>query len=119
MQVMKKSLLPVDEPLKQQYERLRQSLAKVGWISQGSVVDRSKLHPPRSGYQWTRKVKAKTITVALSAEEFKAFNRAIANERQLWKTIQKMEQISRRVLFKNRPQHRTAKPLTNKVLGLI
>ena len=105
--------------LQQDYERLRQTLAQVGFISQGSVVDRSQLNPPRSGYQWTRKVRGKTITVALSAEEFKAFHQAIENERQLWKTIQKMEQISRRVLFKNRPQPRTGKRFTNKVLGLI
>jgi hypothetical protein len=56
------------EALPPAYERLRKSLAQVGYISQGSVVDRSQLRPPRSGYQWTRKVKGKTITVALSAE---------------------------------------------------
>jgi hypothetical protein len=115
---MSKSSVPIDG-WRQDYERLRQSLAQVGYISQGSVLDRSKLLPPRFGYQWTRKVKGKTITVALSAEEYKAFRQAIENERQLWKTIRQMEQISRRILFQNRPQKGRGKRLSNKVLGLI
>src|SRR2546425_993271 len=51
----------------QAYERLRTRLAKVGWISQGYVQDRG---PGASGpcYQWTRKVKAKTVSVALARE---------------------------------------------------
>jgi hypothetical protein len=114
---MRKSSRPV-ERWPQRYERLRQSLAHIGYISQGSVVDRARLRPPRSGYQWTRKVKGKTITVALSAEEFAAFDQAIQNERQLRKTLREMEQISRRVLFKNRPQNGKRKRLSNKVLGV-
>lgn len=66
-----------DEPLPRQYERLCASLALLGYISQGSVVDRSQLRPPRSGYQWTRKVAGKTITVALSREQYLALRRAI------------------------------------------
>ncbi len=114
---MKKSSVSLTA-LQQDYERLRQTLAQVGFISQGSVVDRSRLRPPRSGYQWTRKVKAKTITVALSAEEFKAFQQAIENQRRLRQTIRKMEQISRRVLFKNRSPNGKRKRLNNKVLGV-
>ena len=105
--------------LQQDYGRLRKTLARVGYISQGSVVDRSQLRPPRSGYQWTRKVKAKTITVAVSAEEFKAFQQAIENQRRLRQTIRKMEQISRRVLFRNRPQQGRRKRLSSTALGLI
>jgi hypothetical protein len=115
---MKKPLLAVDA-LRQHYDRLRKSLAQIGYISQGSVLDRSKLKHSRSGYQWTRKVKGKTITVALSPQEFEALDRAIHNERKLFKTIQEMEQISRRILFQNRPHTRQRKPLNKKVLGLI
>ena len=53
--------------LEREYQRLRQSLAQIGYISQGSVLDRSTLKPRRSGYQWTRKVAGKTITVSLEA----------------------------------------------------
>jgi len=107
------------DSLQQEYDRLRKSLARMGYISQGSVLDRSTLRPPRSGYQWTRKAAGKTITVALSEQQFEAFSQAVENERNLWKTIQKMEKISRRILFENRPHPGRRKRLSNKVLGLI
>ncbi len=102
-----------------QYDQLRRSLAHVGYISQGSVLDRSTLHPPRSGYQWTRKVARKTITVALSPEQFASLRQAVANRRTLQKTIAKMEQLSRKILFDALPDTNRRKPLGNKVLGLI
>jgi hypothetical protein len=48
-----------------EYGRLRSRLVKLGWISQGYVQNRG---PGAGGpcYQWTRKVKAKTVSVALS-----------------------------------------------------
>ena|SRR6266498_1783685 len=100
-----------------EYDRLRKDLASIGYISQGSVLDRSRLHPPRSGYQWTRKVAGKTITVALSKQQFEAFNQAVENERKLWKTIRKMENLSRRILFEEQPHTRRRKHLSPKVLG--
>ena len=115
---MNKVLAPPDS-WHREYERLRKSLAQIGYISQGSVLDRSTLRPPRSGYQWTRKVAGKTITVALSDQQFQAFSQAVENERNLWKTIRKMEHISRRILFENQPHIRRRKRLSNKVLGLI
>ncbi len=105
--------------LQRDYQRLRQQLARIGYISQGSVVDRSRLRPARSGYQWTRKVKGKTITVALTEAEFEGLGEAIANQRKLSQTLRQMERISRRVLFSKRVQGRHRKPLRQKVLGLI
>jgi len=60
-----------------EYERLRGQLARLGWISQGYVQDRG---PGAGGpcYQWTRKVKAKTVSVALSREQYEALKEAIA-----------------------------------------
>ena len=110
---------PRIDPCQRRYERLLQSLAAVGYISQGSVLDRSTLHPPRSGYQWTRKIGGRTTTVALSAEQFKALHKAIENRRRLRKTISQMETLSRRILFKNLPDTRRRKPLRRKVLGTI
>jgi hypothetical protein len=115
---MRKSTKPA-AVLQKDYERLRQKLAHIGYISHGSVVDRSKLRPARFGYQWTCKVKGKTITMALSNQEFEALGKAIANERKLCKIIREMEQISRRILLSNRPQRSRRKPLNQKVLGLI
>src|SRR5205823_6255291 len=100
-------------------ERLRTSLAQIGYVSQGSVVDRSRLKPPRHGYQWTRKVARKTITVSLSAEQFEALSKAIENERKLWKIIQEMEKVSRQILFGKLPDTRRRKRLGKKILGLI
>jgi hypothetical protein len=105
--------------LERQYEQLRQSLARVGYISQGSVLDRSALKTPRSGYQWTRKVAAKTITVALSQQQYEALAKAIKNRRQMEKTIKKMEKLSRQILFGSLPDTRRRKSLPKRVLGLI
>lgn len=104
--------------LEGQYRRLRQTLTDIGYISQGSVLDRSTLKPPRSGYQWTRKVARKTITVSLSAEQFQALKKAVENERRLWKTIQQMEKVSRQILFGMLPDTRRRKRLGKKVLGV-
>jgi hypothetical protein len=112
---MKKTPLP---SLKRQYERLRQSLAGIGYISQGSVLDRSTLKSPRTGYQWTRKVRRKTITVALSPEQFHALAQAVKNRRVLNQTLQQMEKFSRQILFASVPDTRRRKNLPRKVLGL-
>ena len=104
---------------KREYDRLRKSLAQIGYISQGSVLERSVATSGRSGYQWTRKVAQKTITVSLSQEQFKALKEAVQNERKLWQTIQQMEKVSRRILFASLPDTRRRKPLAKKVLGLV
>jgi uncharacterized protein DUF6788 len=105
--------------LQREYQQLSASLASIGYISQGSVLDRSTLHPPRSGYQWTRKVAQKTITVALSPEQFQAISKAIQNRRKLAKTLSRMENISRRLLFSSLPDTRRRKYLIKNVLRVI
>jgi hypothetical protein len=105
--------------LKAHYHRLGQSLARIGYISQGSVLQRSVAASGRSGYQWTRKVAQKTVSVSLSQSQFEALKQAIANERKLWKTLQEMERVSRRIIFASASDTRRRKPLSKKVLGLI
>jgi hypothetical protein len=105
--------------LEEQYDRLRKSLAQIGYISQGSVLARSVATSGRSGYQWTRKVAQKTVTVSLSQQQFLAMKQAVQNERQLWKTIQQMEKVSRQILFSSLPDTNRRKRLAKKVLGLI
>jgi hypothetical protein len=105
--------------LQRQYQCLRQSLPRIGYISQGSVLDRSTLKSPRRGYQWTRKVARKTITVALSPEQFQGLAQAVRNRKALNKTVQQMERISREILFASLPDARRRKSLAPKVLGLI
>ena len=118
MSLMKKTT-PAPGSLQARYDRLRKSLTQIGYISQGSVLDRSKLRHPRSGYQWTRKVARKTITVALSPEQFHSLKQAVENERRLWKTIERMEKISRQILFGTVPNPPRRKNLGKKALGLI
>lgn len=105
--------------LEEQYDRLRKSLAQIGYISQGSVLARSVATSGRSGYQWTRKVAQKTITVSLSRQQFAAMKQAVQNERKLWDTIQQMEKVSRQILFASLPDTRRRKRLAKKVLGTI
>jgi len=61
-----------------EYAQLQADLACLGWISHGYVQDRG---PGAGGpsYQWTCKVKAKTVSVALSQEQFHALQEAIKN----------------------------------------
>jgi len=106
-------------PLSPRYRDLRRRLARLGYISQGSVLDRTTLSPPRSGYQWTRKVGQKTVTVALSRDQYQALKQAVNNARMLWKTVAEMERVSRQILFETLPDTRRRKRLSKKVLGLI
>jgi hypothetical protein len=114
-----KTASPALAALEEQYDRLRRSLAQIGYISQGSVLARSVASSGRSGYQWTRKVAQKTITVSLSRQQFVAMKQAVQNERKLWNTIQQMEKVSRQILFASLPDTRRRKRLAKKVLGTI
>jgi hypothetical protein len=100
-----------------QYDRLRTRLAQTGWISEGYAQDRG---PGAGGpcYQWTRKVKGKTVSVALSKEQYEWLHSAILEWRQMQKTIKEMQRLSRRILFETIPHPPRRKRLNNKVLGL-
>ena len=100
-----------------QYARLRARLARVGWISHGYAQDRG---PGAGGpcYQWTRKVKAKTVSVALSKGQYQALKKAIENWRELQEILQRMQALSRQVIFETLPNPPRRKRLSKKVLGL-
>lgn len=116
---MKKNKAAPAKALHREYRRLSRSLAAIGYISHGSVLDRSTLRSPRSGYQWTRKVAQKTVTVALSLEQYRSLKEAIANRRALEKTVTRMEKISRQILFQTLPDTNRRKSLPKRVLGTI
>jgi hypothetical protein len=101
-----------------QYAQLQARLAQVGWISEGYVQHRGP-GPGGPCYQWTRKVRGKTVSVVLSREQYEWLGRAIANWRQTQKMLKEMQQLSRRVLFATLPHPRRRKRLSKKVLGLI
>jgi hypothetical protein len=101
-----------------QYAQLRQRLAQTGWISEGYVQNRG---PGAGGpcYQWTRKVKGKTVSVALSKEQFEWLRTAIDQWRQLQASLKAMQRLSRQVLFETMPHPPRRKRLGKKVLGLM
>jgi cyclopropane fatty-acyl-phospholipid synthase-like methyltransferase len=103
---------------KAQYARLRDRFQDLGWISEGYVQDRG---PGAGGpcYQWTRKVRGKTLSVALSREQYEWLRQAISNWRQIQQTLKEMQRLSREVLFATVPHPPRRKRLGKKVLGLI
>jgi len=109
---------PDTAELKSHYASLCTRLAKVGWISQGYVQDRG---PGAGGpcYQWTRKVKAKTVSVALSKEQYQALREAIDNWKELERILHQMQVLSRQMIFETLPNPSRRKRLGKKVLGLI
>jgi hypothetical protein len=100
------------------YSQLRKQLGRTGWISQGYVQDRG---PGAGGpcYQWTRKVKGKTVSVALSKEQYEWLVRAIAEWRQVQQSLKEMQRLSRQVLFATLPHPHRRKRLGRKVLGTM
>ena len=100
------------------YERLRHALSQLGYISQGSVQDRTHRQGGGAGYQWTRKVAGKTVTVALTAEQFVHLKEAVGNYRNLRRQLKQMERISRQIIFEMVPHNARHKCLTQKVLGI-
>ena len=101
-----------------QYETLRRALAELGPISQGSVQDRTARKGGGAGYQWTRKVAGKTLTVSLTQEQFDKMKEAISNYRRLRQQLRRMESLSRRMIFQACPHPSRHKPLSTSVLGI-
>ena len=84
----------------------------------GSLVERNKPGQGGPRYQWSRRVGAKTVTVALSAEQFAWLKEAIANQRKAWDLILQMQQLTLDYMWKNVPGPIRRKRLTKKTLGL-
>jgi hypothetical protein len=102
----------------QQFAQLKAQLAQTGWISEGYVQDRGQ-GPGGPHYPWTRKVKGKTVCVALSKEQYDWLKEAIANWRQVQEILRQMQRLSRLELFESLPNPRRRKRLGKKVLGLV
>jgi hypothetical protein len=101
----------------ERFEALKRTLADVGFFRRGSVVKRfmpcgkpgchchaspPQLHGPY--FQWTRKVKGKTVTVSLSPQEAQLFQQWIANGQQLNRLVSQMEIASTRITERLRAQ---------------
>lgn len=113
---MSKTLQPLAQ-LQRQYEQLRRPLGRIGYISQGSVQDRTTRQGGGAGYQWTRKVAQKTVTVSLTAEQFGKMKEAVSNYQKLRQQLQHMEKLSRSIIFQSAPHPSRRKHLSQNVLG--
>lgn len=100
------------------YRQLQRRLAQPGWIALGSLIERNQPGQGGPRYQWSRRVGKKTVTVALSAEQFAWLKPAIANQRQVWDILGKMQQVTAEYMLKNLPNPPRRKHLTRKQLGL-
>jgi hypothetical protein len=118
MNGMKRITNSADRP-QRQYQLLRRRLAQLGYISQGSVQDRTSRKGGGAGYQWTRKVAQKTITVSLTADQFAKMKEAVSNYRKLRQQLKQMEKLSRSIIFQTAPHPGRRKRLSQKVLGTM
>ena len=80
--------------LRKRFERCKTQILTLDWVTQGSLSQ-----SPQGNWRWTRKVKAKTVTVALSDQQAELFRRAIDDHRKLEKLIDQMRAISQQVLL--------------------
>ncbi len=100
------------------YRRLQAQLSKVGWLAMGSVVERNKPGQGGPRYQWSRKVDGKTVTVALSKEQFEWLHAAIAGQREVSKTLEEMHRQALQYMWPHLPDISRRKPLSEKALGV-
>jgi len=116
--MVRKTLTVAEAEWRKHAARLNACLADPGWISEGSALDRG---PGAGGpcYQWTRKVKGKTVSVALSKEQYEWLAAAIANWRTVQATLKAMQRLSREVLFTTVPGTLRRKRLGKRALGLV
>ena len=93
---MKNPLLSVTQiaALRKRFERCKTQILALDWVTQGSLSQ-----SPQGNWRWTRKVKAKTVTVALSDPQAELFRRAIDDHRKLEKLLDQMRALSQQVLL--------------------
>jgi hypothetical protein len=92
------------------FETLKASLAGLGPFRRGTVLrrfvrcgkpgcrcqaDPPQLHGPY--YEWTRKVKGKTVSVRVTKEQARLLKQWIANARRLDKIVADMQLVSNRI----------------------
>jgi hypothetical protein len=101
---------PEQHPDVERYQALRRALTEVAVFRRGSLVRRfmpcgkpgcrCQARPPRLHgpyYQWTRKLRGKTVTVRVNQVQAVLIRRWIASGRQLDKLVRQMERISHRI----------------------
>jgi hypothetical protein len=94
----------VRRDLQSAYQALVRTVNGRPWLVQGSVNIVAPKSPAASvTYTWTRKVRAKTVTVALSPEQAAAFRSAIEANRQIETSLAKLRELSHTALLAEVP----------------
>ena len=84
-----------------------------GFVAQGSVFARAE-GAPGSRYRWTWKdSRQKTTTLTLSAEQFAWLRKAIANQHQVNRILEKMRRLSKRIVVEHLSAPPRRKSLSN------
>ena len=84
----------------------------------GSLIERNKPGQGGPRYQWSRRVGTKTVTVALSAQQFDWLKEAISNQRKTWDILLQMQRLTIEYMWSNVPGPIRRKRLSKKTLGL-
>ena len=92
------------------YQRLQKQLAQTSWICSGTLVCRPLIRRVAGRYVkkgpyylWTSKLKAKTVSVALSKAQYRVLAQTIANNRRVHKTLERMHALTLKTVFKKVP----------------
>ena len=86
------------------YRGLARVACRHPWLVQGSVNFVAPRSPTASvTYTWTRKVQAKTITVALSQKQAVAFRQAIEANRRIEEILARLRAVSQTALLMTLP----------------
>ena len=105
--------------LQRRYQRLKTALSRVDLICRGTVLARYDPRRPNAMapyYQWTRKRNNKTLSVALSKEQYQRLRQAITNHRKLEQTLRQMRVLSEKMIFQTIPGIKKRNILKRKVL---
>jgi hypothetical protein len=90
--------------LQNAYRTLERAVGRQPWLVQGSVNVMAPRSPASSvTYTWTRKVRAKTVTVALSRQQAVAFRQAIQANRRIEEALSRLRQLSQTALLEEVP----------------
>ena len=90
--------------LQDAYRALDHAVFRQPWLVQGSVNVVAPKSPAASvTYTWTRKVRAKTVTVALSPAQSVAFRQAIKANRQIEVALSRLRELSQTALLTEVP----------------
>jgi hypothetical protein len=100
------------------YQKLQQELAQTGWIALGTLLERGLPGQGGPRYQWSRRAGGKTVTVALSLEQYQWMEKAVANQRRVWDILIEMQQITTEFMIQNLPNPPRRKRLSKRRLGL-